>query len=84
MNKENYPMIPIIVPPTVICSKCGRAMDIDMWMSADLRYPEAPEHLMMPCQNRLHICNHCGKKWFSTDYFSFLADNVLVYEFWEI
>ena len=58
-------------------------MEIEMWMEAKLRFPDAPVGLFIPCQNRGHPCNHCGHYWLSTDALCFFegCKQILVYEF---
>ena len=64
--------------PLVICSKCGRFMDIKEWMPAKLLLESNPD-INMPHQNRSHPC-WCGELWLSSDWLTYESEDLLYYE----
>ena len=66
----------------VICSICGKQMDIKEWMQANLHsaWKNYDDSFIIPHMNRSHDCNACGHLWLSTDALVTVG-NILIWEY---
>ena len=66
----------------VICSICGKQMDIKEWMQANLHsaWSGCSDNFLIPHMNRSHPCNACGHLWLSTDALVTVG-NILIWEY---